>query len=270
MHHAKSDVSYTLLAKISADVDEKHPHLKLQCRGNGDVRSLEYTESMPPTLTEISETSMQFPWERTLEIRRGKEMLESDPSAGVAKIAETVVGNALYCCTKADRALLRELHDGMELHRMRQAADHPVPIAHWKSTVLSERNAEYLRVNWGRVEAEVRRVATGVGAKLPKIKSEKELKDNYLDFFVALVDTMVTSEQQELFMQRYAKSFGIDGKSIKRSTLLARLREYLESPVPQDFERMDHRQIRLKNAKTGYSLTRRRVQDLLFGIRSKL
>jgi hypothetical protein len=204
MHHAKSDVSYALLPKICADVEANHPDLKLSSRGNDDLKSLEYTHEMPPKLVESDEQSMQFPWERTLAIRAGKDMMSSDPASAVAKIAEAVLTSALHCCTTADRALLTKIHKDMKLPGKRQPKGHPVPIAEWPQTVLSDRTVELLLAKSDHITAEVTTVAKNVGAKMPKLHSDADIKGKYLEFFVALADTMVSPEQQQLFAELYS------------------------------------------------------------------
>lgn len=270
MHHAKSDVSYSQLAKICADVEEKHPHLKVAARGNADLKSLEYTHSMPPKLHGDSEESMQFPWERTLAIRASKDMLSTDPQAAVAKIAETVLTNALHCCTTADRTLLRQIHKDMKLSSMSQAKDHPAPVAKWAETLLSEHNAQQVLASSDRIKAEVASVAKQVGATMPRVSSDEDLKRNYMHFFVALADTLVTPEKQDLFMQRCSKSFLTEPLTIDRPALLARLAEFLESPVPDNFEVMNISKFRARNSKTSYAKTRQQVSDVFFGQQSKL
>lgn len=271
MHHAKSDVSYALLPKICADVEERKPHLKLAARGNADVQSLEYTHNMPPKLLESSEQSMQFPWDRTLAIRESKDrLLRGESESAIAQIAETVLSSALHCCGNADRKLLCQIHKDMKLPSLTQAKDHPVPIAMWPETVLSDSTAELLAASSVRIKAEVRRVAQQAGAKFPRVSSEEDIKDKYVDFFGVLADTVVSSEHQRLFLQRCAKSFPTAPQNIDRTSTLARLREFLASPVPANFERMTGRQYIAKNAKTDYGRTRQKMSDVLFGQRSKL
>jgi len=270
MHHAKSDVSYALLSKVSAEVEEQYPHIKLASRGNDDLKSLEFTEAMPPKLVESSEPSMQFPWERTKAIRESRDMLSSDPESALEKIAQTVLESALHCCTTADRALLRRIHKDMKLPKMGQNKDHPIAIAKWNETVLSDHTSELLVANSERIKAEVSNVARMVGAKMPKLASGEDIKAHYFDFFVALVDTMVSTDQQQLFWKRFSKSFPTACESVDRTALLSRLRCFLESPVPQDFRRLSPQQFTAKCRKTDRLRTRQRVSDLFFGRRSSL
>lgn len=158
----------------------------------------------------------------------------------------------------------------MKLQKMGQDKDHPVAIAKWNETVLSDHTSELLVANSDRIKAEVSNVAKMVGAKMPKLASGDDIKAHYFDFFVALADAMVGTDQQQLFWKRFSKSFPTAGASVDRTDLFSRLRCFLESPVPEDFRRLSSLQFMAKCKKTNPARTRQRVSDLLFGRRSNL
>eukprot|EP00930_Biecheleria_cincta_P038852 TRINITY_DN26717_c0_g1_i1.p1 TRINITY_DN26717_c0_g1~~TRINITY_DN26717_c0_g1_i1.p1 ORF type:complete len:554 (+),score=83.06 TRINITY_DN26717_c0_g1_i1:166-1827(+) len=269
LHHAKSDVSYSVLSKVNAEVEETYPHIKAACRGNADLTSLEYTKEMPQKLGKDDEPSMQFGYERTQAIRECKEMLGYDPKGAIVKIAKTVLHNAVHCCTTADRQLLRNLCKDMRLNSFKLEEGHPLPISKWHETVLSEDTASQMHADVARVEAEVGQVAAKLGASMPNLPTEESIKTHYLDFFESLADAMASAPQQDLFMRRCAEAF--PGAAPKdRKTLMSELRSFLESPVPANFGRMTRHKFREKNYKSSAAKTRQRVANLFFAHQSKL
>merc|ERR1712194_249318 len=103
-------------------------------------------------------------------------------------------------------------------------------------TVLSEKTSALLLDKSEHIRSEVSRVATDVGSKMPTLTSGDDIKSHYFDFFLALIDTMATIEQQQLFLQQIAASFPRENRSLDRSAMFARVRTFLESPVPDNFE----------------------------------
>lgn len=145
-----------------------------------------------------------------------------------------------------------------------------MPIAGWADTVLSDKTADVLLANSARIKAEVANVAREVGGKMPQLVSEEDIKSHYFGFFIALVDTMVTVEKQELFMQQYASLLRSTPQAIDRESLFTRLRSFLESPIPDNFELKTKATFRAENIKTNRARTRQRVKELFCGLQSKL
>lgn len=269
MHHAKSDCSYARLSKVSEDVEERHPDIKRKSRGNRDVRLLEYTRALPDRLAHDAAPSMQFPWERTQKILRAKELLATDPSQAVSDIAVAVLDNALHCCTTADRELLRELHKNMNV-RIPQQADHPTPFASWRETVLSERNAQVLSASAVAIREKLTITAKEVGCKLTALDSEDAIKEHYLEMFIALLDAVAPSEQQDAFLKHLSAKFSSSSQIVDRKAMFARLKSFLESPIPDNFSLVNKSSYFAANSKTRRSKTRQRVGELFFGPHSRL
>jgi hypothetical protein len=82
MHHAKSNVSYSLLAKVSEEVERDHPDLKVMARQNMDLEALEYGTDMPVVQQPDDPAANQRFWERTQKMLEAKTLLESDPETG--------------------------------------------------------------------------------------------------------------------------------------------------------------------------------------------
>lgn len=264
MHHAKSDISHCELAKVSEDVEQRCPHLKLAARTNVNIRQLEHTTAMPAKLQESTPGPLQFGWDRAQAIKEAKDLLATNVQDALAQIADAVFQNSLNVCTTADRSLLCHLHDGMKFHTNKGDSEDPVAWSKWKETLLSDETTQVLLSERDRIAAEIAAVSRQVAARLPTIDSEQSLKEHYLDFFVALLDTMVSASQQNKFMQRMASAFGRGSVKTDRNELVMRLRQFLESPLSDDF---------LRRKKTNVATekdTLKRASQLLFGSRSKL
>merc|ERR1712137_392785 len=80
LHHAKPDVSYALLPKISMDLEQRRPDLMAKMRGTTNIERLEYAQGPKKVVMEEAKLldptkdapSMQFPWLRTEAVRAGK------------------------------------------------------------------------------------------------------------------------------------------------------------------------------------------------------
>ena len=65
---------------------------------------------------------------------------------------------------------------------------------------------------------------------------------HYLDFFVALIDTMIPTQEQQLFAQRFNTRLSREDTpqtrpSRTRREVIQSVKKYLESPVPANFLR---------------------------------
>lgn len=121
-----------------------------------------------------------------------------------------------------------------------------------------------------RIRIEVGNVAKDVGAKMPKLASDEDIKSSYFDFFGALVDTMVSSEQQEVFLKQFSTLFASAPESIDRSAVFERLRSHFETSIPDNFELITKLKFRANNLKTDPLRTRQRVAEFVLAQRSKL
>jgi fatty acid desaturase len=251
LHHAKSDVAYTRLPAVCVEVEAARPDIKARSRGNADLRTLEHGGELPPKLGSAAdappETAKAFQRARAEALGDAlQRILAGDAPAAVRGMAAAALDNALHACTTADRALLRSLHKQMGLRGKYQPAGHPLPMASWHETVLADETVAELTAASGRIRAAVAAVASAVGARAPRVGSEEQMKQHYFDFFVALADEMTSPGERTLFYQRYAERFpGADGSdggqaggsAARRAEVLARVREFLESKVPDDFAR---------------------------------
>lgn len=264
MHHAKSDVSYSRLPKVCEEVEQRCPHLKLSARTNVHVLELEHTKAMPAKLQESSPGSLQSSWERAQVMKEAKDLLATNVQDALAQIAGAVFQSAFHTCTTADRSLLCHLHKHMKFRISNGDGANPVAWPTWNKTLLSDETTQILISEKDRIAAEIASVSRQMGARLPIIGSEEGLKEHYIDFFVALLDTMIGTSQQRIFMQHLAATFGRDSVDMDRNALIMRLRRFLESPLPDDF-------IRRKKANTTTEKhTFERASHLLFGLHSKL
>jgi hypothetical protein len=284
------------LAKVSFQVEEKHPDLKTAPRGTIDVEAQERTQDMPPRMTEAAEPSYQFPWARTQAVMAGKEALHAgDVAGGVSAFAAAALRSALHVTKSADRALLRTLHRKMGLRHVKKDKHDPLPTATWHTTVFSDRSVEVLTAEGGAIAAEVERTARAVGSLIPahSMRTDEDIKSNYLSFFVAVVDTLVSGTAQATFLARFADhmreggtsegpseggaggggtsaaaaaSDSQEGSSITagewRNRLLERLRVHLERDIPNDYSTQN----RIGGGgKSSEWRARQRVRTLLFG-----
>jgi fatty acid desaturase len=276
MHHAKSNVSYSRLPKMSKEVEDAHPELKLKARQNMDLHTLEYTHKMPPLQEKDAPSSDQRFWRRTEQVEEGRALLATDPSAGVQKIADAVFSSALHVCTTSDKALLRKVTKDMghREHKEDPAAPSPVPTATWHKTVLSEATSSLLTEQAERIRVEVLAVAEQVGKKLPPLVDGAAIKEHFLDFFIALADTLTTPAQQMLFFETACASTG-GGRTESfakdlgeaKIQLVERLRAYLTAPVPADFSAEARARRRLVSGRGNgkYSQAHQRARELFFG-----
>ena len=245
LHHAKSDVAYTRLPAVCVEVEAARPDIKVRARGNADLRALEHGGELPPKLGAADGPPETAAFQRARAAALGdalQRILAGDAPAAVRGMAAAALDNALHACTTADRALLRSLHKQMGLRGKYQPAGHPLPVASWHETVLADETVAELTAASGRIRAAVAAVASAVGARAPRVGSEEQLKHKYFDYFVALADEMTSPAERALFYQRYAERFpGADGgagcSAARRTEVLARVREFLESKVPDDFAR---------------------------------
>ena len=71
LHHAKNDVNYSVLTKVSAEIDEQNPAIASLARGTGRPETiLELLEpGQIPDVTGTEHAVQMEPWERTLRVR---------------------------------------------------------------------------------------------------------------------------------------------------------------------------------------------------------
>jgi hypothetical protein len=275
MHHAKSNVSYSRLSKVSEEVEQAHPELKVKARHNTDLQSLEYTHDIAARQERDTPPSDVAGWKRTAQVQEARVLLATDPAAAVQKIADAVLTSALRTCTTADKGLLRQLTKDMG-HRGRKenGAPSPVPTATWHETVLSEATSSLLTEEADRIRGQVMAVARKVGDKTPKLTDGPSIKAHYVELFMHLADALTTPEQQIEFFKRACSSTG--GGSTEhfekhfnegKAQLHTRLQAYLASPVPADFsaEARRKRQTKYGRGKGTYSEAHQRARELFFG-----
>lgn len=244
-HHAVTDVNYTVLPKVGADVEASYPHLKVAFRGNDDVLSLEQPGSgLPPNLSPDTSEPCQRGWERTKLVRAEIEKLLSaggspDSMQGfVSALAGSAIDNALHVVTTADCSLLRHLHDKLGFKGAEDEPGSLLPISKWHETVFSARAQELLREQAVRIKAEVLAVGAAAGAAFApsaRISQKSDLKGCYLEFFKALGSVLVEPAKFWKHLEEVAGAFpapqqGGGGEE----ELLARVRRYLESPLPRN------------------------------------
>jgi len=273
LHHAKPDVSYSLLPRISVELRERRPDLTAKCRGNGDVEGLEHAGSQleglakAKHLDESSPSSMQFAWLRTEAVRAGKATMASNLPGAVAKIAAAVLDSALHVCTTTDRTLLRKLTHDMGYSDSKEVdSDHPVPASGWAKSVFADRTVEQLVVARGKIHHEVAAVAHAVGENVlgsgGPVDSDADLKLRYVDFFIALGDTIVPARDQHAFARAFAEHIAPERNyepTQSRDDMLRRLKCHLESDVPSNFmaDRSCYGGCEVK--------TRRQMTEIVFG-----
>jgi len=247
MHHAKPDVSYSRLQMVARDVEMRRPDLVAQMRGNGDVAGLEY-EGLDKALhlkPGTSDPVMEFPIKRTEGVLKGKDQLSSDVAAGLETIASSVLDASLHVCAHADRELLRRLVTDMGFPKTREEPGHPLPMASWNARIFSEDTAACLAAKGASIRAEVAATARLVGEAMQTlsgpVRSDEELKDRYLDFYVTLADVLVPAEAQSSFMQRLRRGL-LGGAGLpertetdSREEAMLRIRSFLEADFPSNF-----------------------------------
>mmetsp|Transcript_133199 Transcript_133199/g.414161 ORF Transcript_133199/g.414161 Transcript_133199/m.414161 type:complete len:546 (-) Transcript_133199:92-1729(-) len=249
-HHAVTDVNYTVLAKVGADVEASHPEIKAAFRGNDDLISLEEPGAgMPPRLGADTPEPCQRGWERTSAVRAAiDQLLAAEGRSGavpdfLAALTESAIDNALHVTTTADLSLLRHLHERMGL-KGQAATDptNPLPVGRWHETVFAARTQELLQERAGAIRAEAMEVAAAAGAAFSpsaSISRKEDVKEHYLEFFRALGSVLVDSGRLWVHLENLAASFPAPngqgaGAGGGPEQLLARVRAYLESPIPKD------------------------------------
>jgi len=263
LHHAKSDVAYTRLPAVCVEVEAAHPDIKTRSRGNADLRTLEHSGKLPPKMGAEDAPPETAEFQR-LKVEKLQDamhkLLDGEAEAAVAAMSSAALDNALHACTTADRELLRSLHQQMGLQGKYQPAGHPVPISSWHKTMLADETVAEIVTATQRIKDAVAGVAASVGARAPRVSSEEELKGKYFDFFVALADAVTSQEQRSLFYQRLAQRFPGAKSGAPRAVVLERMREFLESKVPNNFTGTDK-----ERRGTGtYYKTKERVGQMLF------
>lgn len=247
MHHARSDVSYALLPKVCADVEATRPDIKQRSRGNADTRRMESTHDLPPKLRPEDAQPNQTFTLRTMQVREAKDKLvRGDMAEALQQITSAVMTSALHCCTHCDCDLLRHMCHEMKFPSLHSDADVDRPVAHcsWHKTLFQEHNQLRLKVEGTRIVTEAIAVAKGVSERMSKAKisSEDDIKHHYLDFFVALVDTMIPTQEQQLFAQRFNTRLSRENTPESRSSrtrgeVIQSVKKYLQSPIPANFLR---------------------------------
>lgn len=245
LHHAKPDVSYSVLPRVCLELEQRRPDLMAKSRSTADVERLEHSglaeaKHLDPL---NDEPSMQFPWERTKAVRAGKDELALDLPAGVAKITKAVLDSALHVCTTADRELLRSVTRDMGFASTKEDdPDHPMPASSWATSVFADSTVRHLTSAREQILQEVDTVARRVGelvhANGGHIAGDEDLKSRYLDFFVALADATVSQEEQESFARAFAARISphaVDAQARTRPEIIKRLRCHLESALPSNF-----------------------------------
>jgi len=284
LHHAKSDVSYALLPKVSDDIDKNYPHLSTEARGNSDLYSLENTDSMPRKRTKNALPSQQHGWERTCEIRKYMEILGEDSVEAVKGFAKVAIENAIRCCNTSDKELLRTIHRRMKLAKgpgfwdgfygwFSSVEKRGAPFHSFADSVLSDATAEGISSKREFIVDQVLEVAKSVGEKVPNMTSGEEIKSHYFDFFVALADTYATLSEQELFLNNFLNYVGGEtaakGFNYQRDriAIIERVRHVLESRVPSDMLKGDF-DINLSKSTEGN--VRKRIAEMIIGPRASL
>jgi len=187
-HHAKSDIPYTVLAKVGAELEERHPEMKLASRGmNGrDDREL---GGLSDKLTLDEPAPDQRSWRRTLLAEGFIDMMETDVLNAIVGFADTVISSALDVTTTADLRLLRNFHHEMKLREAEHSG--PVPMAGWQESVLADSTQAALVREGARIKTRVRKSAEHVGNEFiaaggKRTMYRSDIKGEYLRFFTAV------------------------------------------------------------------------------------
>jgi len=247
MHHAKPDVAYSRLQMVARDVEKRRPDLVARMRGNGDIVGLEYDGLAKALHMKPGESDpvMDFPIKRTECVLEGKDQLKSDIAVGLETIVCGVLDASLHVCSHADRALLRRLVADMGFPKTREEPGHVLPMASWNAQVFSEKTAAYLADHAESIRAEASETARLVGAAVQAqsgvVRSDEDLKSRYLDFYLALADVMVSSDDQRRFVLRLRRGL-LQGARLpeplgpeSREQAMPRIRSFLEADLPSNF-----------------------------------
>jgi hypothetical protein len=246
-------------------------------RGNKDLQSLEYgPDRLPPHVEPADAPSLQVHGEFMNAVRNGiARMLSSnggDISGGLSEIVKAQMDKALHVTTTADRGLLRKLFTDMG---QTTDSDPAKPGSSWTETVLADHTVAYLHANRMRIIEEVQEVAKKVGRRMDEGRSAKGIdgddgiKDRYLDLFAALGDTLVPADEQRAFLHRAASRFvggATNADSFRdiagcKSVLLQRLKSFLESEVPSNYDIKTWKVYGGSEAKA-----RQSMKELFFGV----
>jgi len=271
MHHAKGDVPYCRLSQVCEEVEAARPDIKCMSRGVVDTASLETGNAMPERMSAETPPPIHIARRRTNCVEEGKDaLLAGRTTEALLQISTTVLETALHIATTADRKLLSKISKDMDISTedpdvpsFEGSTKHPLPQKGWADTVFSEETSEKLIDAQERIASKVRSTAEKLASIMPVVNDENELKQSYFDYFVALWDVMVPSEQQQEFARCGAQAFsGV--KLSQREAVVGRIRNHLRSSVPADFRRKKSFGAAVTAAGSRRQ-TRQRLSHLLFG-----
>jgi len=240
IHHARPDINYSKLPRVSKELEEQNPEMKVQFRGNEDLYALEDATEPGPHLAADTAEPDQAPWERTLRTRQALQTLFEDPVEAVASLADNVFENTLRVAGQADFGLMRHIHkrfdvdsNGVELEpglSVKEGAH--LPFSGWQETVWAEKTQELLHAESSRIRAAVRINGLAVGRQVaPRIAGQSKLQDCYIEFFRAIADTFAPQETQDSFLRHMAQHFQIGEELHDRGTMWKLVDELLRSPM---------------------------------------
>jgi len=250
LHHAKSDVPYSLLPKICEDIENRRPDLMAKSRGTANLEGMENARGDKKTALEEAKhldplqdvPPMPFNWQRTESVLAGKDQMTSDLPSAVEQISGAVLDSAIHVCTTADLGFLKKMTHDMGFPKMQdEDPHHPIPASRWSTEVFTSENVKQIQDARVRIQHEVSEVARRVGglvqAQKGLIGNDDDLKSRYLDFFFALTESLTSVEARSAFVEALVEHISPGSShAIKQCELLQRLKVHLESEVPSNFK----------------------------------
>ena len=246
-HHAKNDIPYTVLPRVGKEVEEMYPEIKQKSRGNFKILDMEKEASnegndvfAPELMNDGDREPMQFPYERTLKVRHGIDLLTTHqrPKEAIVTFADAVITSALHVSGTADLSMLRDLHQQMCKGVDPNTSKGVIPFHKWGETIFSDKNQQLLHKESENIKAEILKVAGQVGDKWIAsniaIKSKEDIKTNYLSFFKSIMLTFASEDDYSKFFKAFAS---------EKANILPRadpsyngetLMEYLNSELPNE------------------------------------
>jgi hypothetical protein len=227
LHHAKNDVNYTILSKVSDEIDEAHPEMKVLNRGTGQTETILgrlEQDLMPEHLDADSPDVQMEPWDRTVAVREAIGLLHDKGAAGceeaVMQIAAAVIDNSIRVTTTCDAGLLRELLSLMQLPPNQHMPDvsgagpgmvsegfkNPLPMCTWGETLFSEENIQGIRDSAEAIRAEVAELSQRVGVAAAACVGDDgstDMKDYHYGMHKALAATLwedIGAQKKQVFM----------------------------------------------------------------------
>ena len=239
IHHAKNDISYTHLARVSLELEQDFPAIKAKMRAQPGTNDRE-DGSMPDLIDASVAPPNQRSWRRTVRVERAIDdlVLRGDAAAALEGIAATVIANALETVTTADFGLLRSLHArmGMAAADPDEARSIPLHCSTWADTVWSDATQRTLRELAPRIQAEVSAVGRRVGMQYARehpqrFGSRADIKDRFVELFSVLGRVAFGEKTAAAMVEGIAAHLPAPERE---QDVLA----YLQSPVPKDFIKM--------------------------------